>query len=309
MDEILKKLLDSELLSEENKAEISSLWNANVETYKTSVREEVTLAVRAELSEQWVKERDALIESIESFVSEKLEKEIVEVKADAENYRNLEAEYAGKLVEEKQKMAERLAAELDDLKEKLHTFLEVRLGEEMTELSADLKVVRENDFGRRMFEAMVEEYNKNFADEDSVQGQLSVSETKLEDANKRIARLEAEKNAIIREQKMSKLLGNLSGKAKEQMAFVLQNVSTERLDETYKHFIGRVLKEEAPKPTPTPASDATPPATQPAPAAPVKLNEGNVVVTGEGPAAEPAPAAPAPNKELARALRLAGVGA
>ena len=42
MDEILKKLLQSELLSEESKAEISEQWTASVEAFKTQVREEVS---------------------------------------------------------------------------------------------------------------------------------------------------------------------------------------------------------------------------------------------------------------------------
>ena len=51
MDEILNKLLESELLSEETKKQISEQWTAGLNEYKQTVREEVTLEVRGELSD------------------------------------------------------------------------------------------------------------------------------------------------------------------------------------------------------------------------------------------------------------------
>src|ERR1035441_7675610 len=101
MDEILTKLLSSELLSEEAKAEISTKWTTLVEEHKASIREEVTLEVRAEIAEQWASERDTLIENVETFVAKKLDEEVAELKADIERFRDLEAEYAEKMVEEK----------------------------------------------------------------------------------------------------------------------------------------------------------------------------------------------------------------
>jgi hypothetical protein len=53
MDEILNKLLQSELLSEETKAEISEQWTTSVEAFKTQVREETSAEVRSELARQW----------------------------------------------------------------------------------------------------------------------------------------------------------------------------------------------------------------------------------------------------------------
>ena len=97
MDEILQKLLSSELLSEDAKAEISSQWTAAVETYKQTVREEVTGEVRAEIAEMWATEKDALVEKVDSFVAGKLAEEIEELKADIERFRVLEAEYAEKI--------------------------------------------------------------------------------------------------------------------------------------------------------------------------------------------------------------------
>ena len=244
MDEILNKLLESELLSEETKQQISEQWTQSVNAYKQTVREEVTLDVRAELSEQWVTERDTLIDSVDTFVSEALQKELSELKGDIERFRDLEAEMAEKLVEEKHKLAAEVSDELDQLVDKIDAFFEMRLSEEMDELKEDLEVVKQNEFGRKIFEAFSTEYIKSHYDEDSSAAQLSITESKLEDAEQRIQELEASQSKMIREQKMEKVLAPLTGKKREQMSFVLQNVETNKLEEAYKFFIGRVLKEE-----------------------------------------------------------------
>ena len=245
MDEILQKLLSSELLSEDAKAEISTKWTSAVETYKSTVREEVTMEVRAEIAEQWASERDALIENVETFVAKKLDEEVAELKADIERFRDLEAEYAEKIVEEKHAMAETLSEELEQLINKMDAFFELRLTEEFEELREDLEVVKQNEFGRRIFEAFATEFNKSYVDEDSIQSKLAAATAKLEDAAATIAQLEEAQAEMVRESKLEKILAPLSGKKREQMAFVLANVETSRLEEAFNHFIGRVLKEDS----------------------------------------------------------------
>lgn len=273
MDEILNKLLESELLSEETKNEISEQWTAGIEEYKQTVREEVTLDVRAELSEQWVKERDALIDSVDTFVTEALTKELTELKGDIDRFRDLEVEMAEKLVEEKHKLAEEVAVELDALVDKIDAFLEMRLSAEVDELKEDLDIVKQNEFGRKIFEAFSGEYSKSYYDEDSSTAKLSVTESKLEDAQKRIAELEAGQSKMIREQKMEKVLSPLTGKKREQMSFVLQNVETKKIEEAYNFFIGRILKEEEEVTPATPKTVIT--------EAPAVKKQATVLVTGE----------------------------
>lgn len=244
MDEILQKLLSSELLSEEARAEISSQWTSAVEQYKTVVREEATLEVRAQLAEQWATERDALIESVESFVSKTLQEEIAELKSDIERFRDLEAEYAERIVEQKHAMADQLGEELDQLIDKMDSFFEMRLAEEFSELREDLEVVKQNEFGRRIFETFAAEFSKYHVDEDSIQSQLDSALEQLKQSQQQLESIQAENAQMVREAKLEKILAPLQGKKREQMAFVLANVETNRLEEAYTHFIGRVLKEE-----------------------------------------------------------------
>lgn len=301
MDEILNKLLESELLSEETKNEISEQWNASIETYKQTVREEVTLDVRAELSEQWVKERDALVDSVDTFITEALTKELNELKGDIDRFRDLEVEMAEKLVEEKHKLAEEVAKEIDSLVDKIDAFLEMRLASEMDELKEDLEIVKQNEFGRKIFEAFSGEYSKSYHDEDSATAKLSVTESKLEDAQARIAELEAGQSKMIREQKLEKVLSPLTGKKREQMSFVLQNVETKKLEEAYNFFIGRILKEET-----APAADVAPAATVITEAKAEK--QATVLVTGEEKLVEQQSTQSAKNAaSLSHLKRLAGI--
>lgn len=292
MDEILNKLLQSELLSEETKAEISEQWTQSVEAFKTQVREEVSGEVRSELAGQWITERDELITKVDGFVAEALSNEIAELKGDIERFRDLEAEYAEKLVEEKHKLAGEVAEELDSLVDKIDAFFEMRLSAEMDELKDDLAIVKENDFGRKMFEAFASTYAAHYVDEDAVQSQLVVAESKLADAEKQLATLEEERNKMVREAKMEQVLSPLTGMKREQMAMVLKNVDTARLEESYKFFIGRILKEDDAAPAAKPLNEAAKPAQ-------------NTVVTGDTPPA--APAQPVVNTQLAEMKRLAGM--
>lgn len=244
MEDILEKLLTSDLLSEETKTEISEAWAEAIEAKKAELKEEVALEVRAELAEQFVVARDALVDKVEAFVSEQLEKSYVELKSDIDRFRDLEAEYAGKLVEEKKRLAEEVESEIETLVDKLDSFLEVRLNEELDEMREDLEIVKQNDFGRRVFEAFVTEYSKSYVDEASIQAQLAIAESKVSDAEQRMQELETEKAQLVRESKMQEVLKPLSGAKREQMSFVLQNVETEKLEEAYSYFIGRILKEE-----------------------------------------------------------------
>lgn len=247
MDEILQKLVSSELLSEETKAEITKVFSESVEAYKAQLTEEIGLQVRAELAEQWVKDKEALVESVDSFITVQLASEISELKEDVESFRDLEVEYAAKLVEEKHTMAAQLGEELDQLVDKIDAFLEIRLSEEMEELKEDLEEARQNTFGRKVFEAFVNEFGKSFIDETSVMGKLAVSEQKLREAEKKLEEQSAAANAAARQQKMTEILAPLSGSKREQMELILKNVETDKLQESFNKFVGRILKEDAPE--------------------------------------------------------------
>lgn len=244
MDEILKKLLESDLLSEETKAEISEQFTTVVEEFLAEERSKLEVEIQSKLTEEFVSARDELAETIDTKIDEFLASELSELTEDINKFRDLEVEYAEKLIEEKEKLAQLLGEQINQLVDKLDVFLEVRLDEEMSELKEDIEDVKKLEFGRKIFEAVEIEFKK-FRKEDltNVESELAEALDKLSDAESRLIDIEQARIMESRNSKLEELLSALSGNAREQMKIILSNVSTEKLEESYNVYIGRVLKE------------------------------------------------------------------
>lgn len=243
MNELLQKLLEAEVLSEDTKKELEEAFSSQLVEAVEAAREEASAEVRTELTSQWVKEKDTLIEAVDTKVTEYVEKEMEELREDIERFRDLEAEYAEKLVEAKASMSDELKDDLKELVEKIDAFLEMRIASEMNELTEDLEEVRKNDFGRRVFEAFSNEYMMHYADEDSSEGQLQEALERIQDLENTLEETEQKRAKVERAVKMDEVLTPLAGRSREVMEAILKNVDTENLEEGYNTFIGRVLRE------------------------------------------------------------------
>lgn len=243
MEELLQKLLEAEVLSEDTKKELEGAFNSKLEEAVNSAKEDAAADVRTELTEQWIQERDALIEAIDSKVDEFLKGELEELKEDIERFRDLEAEHAEKLVEAKAQMSDELKNDLSELVEKIDAFLEIRLAAEMEELREDIEEQRKNTFGRRVFEAFADEYAAEYADDESLEGTLRETQSRLDDTQTALEEAEKELAKMKRSRKLNEVLSPLSGRPREIMEAILRNVSTDQLEEGYKTFIGRVMRE------------------------------------------------------------------
>lgn len=243
MDELLQKLLEAEVLSEETKKELEEAFKGKLDEAMTEAKEKAAADVRAELTEQFIVERDRLVDAVDTKVAEFLESEITELKDDIESFRDLEAEYAEKIVESKAAMSVELKKDLTELVEKLDTFLEIRLSSELDELREDVSQIRKVEFGRRIFEAFSHEFVNNYADEDSAEASLretQAANTELAEALEESQRARA---TLERQVKLDNVLTPLAGRQREVMEAILKNVDTDKLDEAYKTFIGRVIRE------------------------------------------------------------------
>ncbi len=243
MEELLQKLLDADILAEDTKVKLEEAFKTQLDEAITAAKEEAAADVRAELTEQWITERDALVEAVDAKVGEYLEGEMTELREDIERFRDLEAEHAEKLVEAKASMRDELKDDLKELVEKIDAFLEIRLTSELEELHEDLDQARRNDFGRRIFEAVAAEYVQNFSDDDAAEASLRETRERLGETEEALAEAERTLAHYERAQTMTSVLSPLLGRQKEVMEAILRNVDTEHLEEGYKTFIGRVLRE------------------------------------------------------------------
>jgi hypothetical protein len=146
-------------------------------------------------------------------------------------------------VEAKAEMAADLKKDMGALIEKLDAFLEIRLAKEISELREDIEQERKKKFGQRVFEAFVEEFKKHYATDDSVEGKLNETEQRLSDALGALEEAEKKIAKMTRDGKMVEVLKPLTGRSREVMEAILKNIDTPMLEDAYKHYVGRVLKE------------------------------------------------------------------
>lgn len=245
MDELLKKLLSAEVLTEETKQELESAFKTQLDEAINSAREDAKLSVTAELNEQWIQERETLIEALDAKVTEALAEELNELRGDIETFRDLEAEHAEKLVEAKSEMADAVKKDIAQLIEKLDTFLEIRLTAEVEELREDVEAVKKQQFGKTVFEAFVTEFQKYYAADDSSESKLVEAEQRLEDTMSALEEAEKKAAKLERSIKLEKVLSPLTGRTREVMEAILKNVDTPMLEDAYSTYVGRVLKETA----------------------------------------------------------------
>lgn len=243
MDELLQKLLEAEVLSEETKQTLTEAFNTKLEEALSAAKEEAAADVRAELTEQFIAQKETLIEALDTKVGEYLELELTELKEDIDRFRDLEAEKAQEIVEAKTDMANDLKNDLGKLVEQLDTFLEMRLASEMEELREDLDEVRKNEFGRKIYEAVQAEFVETFADTNSAEATLRETQKRLEDAEAALIESERKLYEHERSQKLSTVLSPLQGRSRDVMEAILSNVETDALEEAYSTFIGRVVRE------------------------------------------------------------------
>ena len=207
----------------------------------------------------------ALEEAITSFKEEA----ITEAKKD------LEVEYAKKMLAEKQEIAAKMTAlineavtqEIDELKEdikhykaieptyakKLEEFkvsyaekltesfeglVESHVKEEIKELHDDLLEAKQNNFGMKLYESFKSTFDKLGVSDDiqAIKDELEATQTKLSESSDKVTQLNHEKI-------LEGLLKNLTGNKRKVMETILESVKTADLDQRYNETIDSVLEE------------------------------------------------------------------
>lgn len=249
MKELLEKVL-ADVLNEDARNELAT-------TIQNSINEAVDAEVEkqkndlvVEYATQFAADREALIEAIDTKVTEMLNEQLDELKDDIAKFRDLEVEMAANLVEEKAKLAEAVEQDMAQLVERLDTFLELRLSEEVDELKESIEEVKQINLGRQIFEAFKTEVAKHVNQDSGVDALTAeLAEAKAELAKRDEALVEANKSIATAERKevLEGVLSSLQGRPREIMEAILKTVPTEKLKESYDNFVGRVLNESVTK--------------------------------------------------------------
>lgn len=249
MEELLQQLVESEILAEDTKKELTEAINEQIEEAKNAAiveaKAEVEAQVRVEIQEQYQADKEALIEALDTKVEEYLKEELDELRDDIERFRDLEVEYAEKLAEAKEEQKEVIKGDIEELVETIDSFLDMRLEEEVNELKEYIQNVQRLKFGAEIYEAFEAMFSKKFIDENGLEKDLQENKERLEELTSQLEETTSQLNAAQREKKLDEVLSTLMGSKRDVMENLLRNVETDKLEEAYEHYIPKVLHEEA----------------------------------------------------------------
>ena len=320
MLDALKPLLDSDLINEETRSEISEAWEAKM----TEAREQVRAELREEFAQRYEHDKTVMVEALDRMVTEGLKAELEAVAAEKQALAEDRVKFQHKMSESATKfnnfMVTKLAEEIGELRkdrkahnqgiEKLESFVvhalareiqefaedkrdvvetkvrlvaearakleqlkarfvtesakkmsnavSTHLKVELNQLKEDIQVARENNFGRRIFEAYAAEFGATHLNEKAEVRKLhdiiEAKDAKLAEAVKftqkakvlveskeREIRMIKESNQ--RESAMEELLAPLNEEKREIMKNLLESVQTSRLSNAFEKYLPAVLAE------------------------------------------------------------------
>ena len=235
--------------------------------YKNKMREHASTLTKF-INEILVKEvkelhgdRDALkgqFTNLEEFVVRQLSKELGEFNEDKKGV----VEAKVKLVSEGKKIIEDTkAAFVKRAAGLVENTISSTLKNEMKTLKDDIKVAKENNFGRKVFEAFAGEYMSSHLAEGTevrkLQKELETVTANTTDAESKLKEKDAEIEAVqmklriaedknVREKALTELTANLSKDKRRVMNELLESVQTSDLKKQFNKYLPAVLNESAP---------------------------------------------------------------
>ena len=268
MVEAIDKLLEERLAEEisefaedrqqlaEAKAKYAIAMRENADLLKGFVLEQLQKEV-AELHED-KKAMAAQHAKLEEFVVEALSKEIAEFHEDKQDL----AETKVRLVREaKEHFAKVKTDFIERSAQAVSETVDKALRSEISQLKEDIDEARQNDFGRKLFEAFANEYSNSYLNENSETAKLlnvvatkdkQLAEAKVA-AKKAIEIAEAQQNenkvlteSVRREKIMNDLVAPLSKDQREIMTDLLESVQTDRLQKSFDKYLPSVIDGNTP---------------------------------------------------------------
>ena len=199
------------------------------------------------------------LEKLEHFIVHALTREIAEFAKDKRDV----VETKVRLVREARAKLETLKAKfVKESSEKMSQAVSRHLKAELTQLQEDIKIARENNFGRRIFEAYAAEFGATHLNEKAevrrLHDMLAHKDRQLAEAieltekakvivESKNRELRMVKESNEREATMRELLGPLNEEKAEVMRNLLESVQTNRLKSAFEKYLPAVLEDRSVK--------------------------------------------------------------
>jgi len=217
----------------------------------------ITESVAKEMKE-FHAEKKAMKENfskLENFLLKQLAEEIREFRIDK---KSLVEQKVKMVTEGKQKLQETKTQFIKRAAQIIESNIENTLRSEIKQFKDDIRVARENDFGRKMFESFAAEFMTSYLNEGTELKKLQkVLESKEQELitltesvkkNKNLmegldTKLKATQDLVERQRVMGELLAPLSKDKKAVMKELLESVQTKNLQGAYNKYLPSVLNE------------------------------------------------------------------
>jgi hypothetical protein len=217
----------------------------------------ITEAVAKEMKE-FYSEKKAMKENfkkLENFLLKQLAEEVQEFRADK---KSLVEQKVKMVTEGRQKLQETKAQFIKRAAQIVEQRVEKTLRAEIGQFKEDIRVARENEFGRKIFESVAAEFMTSYLNEGTELKKLQkVVESKNQQlatltesvkSNKKLmegldGKLRATQDLVERQKVMTELLAPLSKDKKAVMKELLESVQTKNLQGAYNKYLPSVLNE------------------------------------------------------------------
>ena len=240
----------------EAKAKFAIAQRKNANLMRSFVSEQLAVEIKELHSDQ--KAMADKFVALEEFVVESLAKEIAEFYEDkkdlAETKVRLVREGKAHVNKVKKDFIEKSAALVSET-------VATGLKKEITALKEDIDAARENDFGRKLFEAFANEYQHSYLNEKSETSKLlkvvGAKDKQLAEAREaaakaiKLAEAQANQNKMITESAKRKdtindMVAPLSKDQREIMVDLLESVQTDRLRSAFDKYLPAVIDGKGP---------------------------------------------------------------
>lgn len=217
----------------------------------------ITESVAKEMKE-FHAEKKAMKENfskLENFLLKQLAEEIREFRIDK---KSLVEQKVKMVAEGRQKLQETKAQFVKRAAQIIESNIEKTLRTEITQFKDDIRVARENDFGRKIFESVAAEFMTSYLNEGT---EISKMQKVLESKNNEMkalketalksrkivesmdAKLRTSQDQVERQKVMNELLAPLSKDKQGVMKELLESVQTKNLQGSYNKYLPSVLNE------------------------------------------------------------------
>jgi hypothetical protein len=199
------------------------------------------------------------LQKLEKFIVGALAEEIMEFAKDKRD-----------VVETKVRLVREARGQLEALKARFVSESAAKLGQsvskhlkaEMNQLHEDIKIARENNFGRKIFEAYAAEFGSTYLNENAEIRKLSrvvahknqqlEEATRIVEKSQQLVESKEKEIRIIKESnqrtaELEELLAPLNEEKQEVMRNLLESVQTTRLKGAFEKYLPAVLNDAAPK--------------------------------------------------------------